>query len=339
MGSLIDDLQDPLSLPDPTSHVTLVQTHISMVFIGDTYVYKIKKPVDFGFLDFSSPEKRHRFCEQEVRLNQRLSDGMYLGVLPVTRSSSDGRHRIGGNPEEAVDWAVRMKRIPEACLMKTVYERGELRDHHLEATAQLLARFHREAERSPAIDEFGTWQRFKVNTDENFAQTEAFVGQTLDRPSFERIRDWTEAFYRENDPLFAQRVQHGRIRDCHGDLHMEHICFLEPVAAIDCIEFNERFRYSDSLADVAFLLMDLEYRGGLEPADRLWKVYASLAEETGMEPLLSFYKVYRAYVRGKVIGFQLQDPNIDPEAKEEALQTARRYFALARSYVEQANGA
>jgi len=335
MSSLIDDLLDPLSLPDPTPHVTLVQTHISMVFMGEDYVYKIKKPVDFGFLDFSSPEKRHRYCEQEVRLNQRLSKGVYLGVLPVTHS--EGRHRIGGNPDEAVDWAVRMKRIPEACLMRSLYERGELRDSHLEATAQLLARFHREAERSPAIDEFGTWLRFKVNTDENFAQTEAFVEQTLDQETYERIRDWTDAFYRANGPLFEQRVQQGRIRDCHGDLHMEHICFLDPVAAIDCIEFNDRFRYSDTLADIAFLLMDLEFRGGMNLAGRLWRMYADLAGETGMERLLSFYKVYRAYVRGKVIGFQLHDPNIDDKTKEEALQTARRYFALARSYVERAN--
>ena len=334
MPSLINDLQDPLSLPDPTLHVTLVQTHISMVFMGEDYVYKIKKPVDFGFLDFSSPKKRYRYCEQEVRLNQRLSDGVYLGVLPVT--VFEERYRIGGNPDDAVDWAVRMKRIPETCLMRSLYERGQLRDSHLDATARLLARFHREAERSPAIDEFGTWQRFKINTDENFTQTEAFVGQTLGRNAFERIRDWTDAFYRDNGPLFDRRVEQGRIRDCHGDLHMEHICFLEPVAAIDCIEFNERFRYSDTLADIAFLLMDLEYRGGVDVANRLWEIYAGLAGETGMERLLSFYKVYRAYVRGKVIGFQLQDPNIDAEAKEEALKTARRYFALALSYVERA---
>ena len=332
MASLIHDLQDPQSLPDPTTHVTLVQTHISMVFMGEDFVYKIKKPVDFGFLDFSSLEKRHRYCEQEVRLNQRLSEGVYLGVLPVTRS--DGRYRVGGNADDAVDWAVRMKRIPEPCLMRSLYERGELRDTHLEATARLLARFHRQAERSPEIDVFGTWPRFKVNTDENFAQTEPFVGQTLDEATYTRIRDWTDAFYRENGPLFEERVQQGRIRDCHGDLHMEHICFLDPVAAIDCIEFNDRFRYSDTLADIAFLLMDLEYRGGQTLAERLWSMYADLARETGMERLLSFYKVYRAYVRGKVIGFQLQDANIDNEAKEEALQAARRYFALARSYVE-----
>lgn len=334
MGSMIDDLLDPAALPDPTSRVSLVQTHISLVFVGDDHVYKVKKPVDFGFLDFSSLEKRRHYCNQEVLLNQRLSEGIYLEVLPVILEG--GRHRLGGEGGEAVDCAVRMRRIPEDRLMRTLFERGGLGPEQLEAVAGLLARFHGEAERSERIDAFGTLESFKVNTDENFAQTEPFVGTTLSRDVFERIRDWTGAFYREEGGVFEKRVREGRVRDCHGDLHMEHVCFLDPVAAIDCIEFNDRFRYSDTLADIAFLLMDLEFRGGEGAAAELWSRYAERAAETGMERLLNFYKVYRAYVRGKVIGFQLNDPRIDEQAKQEAVRTAGAYFDLARRYVETA---
>ena len=333
MTSMIDDLLDPAASPDPTEHMSLIQTHISMVFIGDDFVYKVKKAVDFGFLDFSTLEQRRHYCEKEVRLNQRLSQGIYLGVLPVIRDRR-GIHHLGETDGETVDYAVRMRRISEDRLMKTLYERGELQEIHLESVADLLACFHREAERSTHIDAFGSVKSFKVNTDENFAQTEPFVGRTLTRSNFERIRDWTEAFTRENGPFFERRIQEGRIRDCHGDLHMEHICFLDPVAAIDCIEFNDRFRYSDTLADIAFLLMDLEFNGAADHARRLWSMYAEKANESGTDRLLAFYKVYRAYVRGKVIGFQLNDPNIDATAKEQAASTAGEYFRLAVHYVD-----
>jgi hypothetical protein len=332
---MIDDLQDPAALPDPTTRVILVQTHISQVFIGDDHVYKVKKPVDFGFLDFSTPEKRRHYCNQEVRLNQRLSKGVYLGVLPVILEG--GRHRLGGDEADAVDWAVRMRRIPEERLMRSIFDRGELREEHLDAIAGLLARFHQEAERSERIDAFGTLESFKVNTDENFDQTEPFIGITLSREAFERIRAWTEAFYRNEARVFETRIRDGRVRDCHGDLHMEHVCYLDPVAAIDCIEFNERFRYSDTLADIAFLLMDLEFRGGEGLAAGLWSRYAERAGESGTERLLDFYKVYRACVRGKVIGFQLNDPHIDERDKQDAVRTAGAYFDLARQYVESAS--
>lgn len=334
MGSLIDDLLDPEALPDATSLVSLVQTHISLVFVGNDFVYKVKKPVDFGFLDFSTLDKRKLFCEEEVRLNQRLSTGIYLGVLPVTLEK--GKHRVGGDVERAVDFAVRMKRVPNDKLMRTLFDKGELKEEHLASVADLLAVFHRDADRSDYIDGFGTLRSFKVNTDENFSQTEEFVGTTIQTDDFEKIRDWTARFFQEEGRVFEERIRLGRIRDCHGDLHMEHICFLDPVAAIDCIEFNERFRYSDTLADIAFLLMDLEFRGGGDIAGRLWSRYSDRAGEWGMERLLTFYKVYRAYVRGKVIGFQVYDPQIQPRAKKEAAETSGAYFRLARHYVDTA---
>jgi len=330
--TMIEDLMDPACFPDPTRRINLVQTHISFVFIGDSHVYKIKKPVDFGFLDFSTLEKRRYYCEQEVKLNKRLSRDIYLGVLPVVLDG--GRHRIGEMPGRAVEWAVRMRRIPEESLMKSLFHKGALTERHLEETADLLSGFHANAERSADIDHFGRWETFKVNTDENFAQTREFVGRTISPEHHELIKGWTEAFYSENAALFEERIRQGRIRDCHGDLHMEHICFLNPAAAIDCIEFNDRFRYSDTLADIAFLLMDLEFQGGADQARALWDLYARRAGERQMDRLLTFYKVYRAYVRGKVIGFQLNDPNITDQGKAEARGAAGSYFRLAVSTIE-----
>lgn len=332
MNSMIQDLLNPSSLPDPTGEVSLVQTHISQVLVADEFVYKIKKPVNFGFLDFTTLDKREYYCRQEVMLNRRLAEDIYLDVLPVT--SEGGSHTLRGSDGEVVEYAVRMRRIPEDRLMKSLFERGELGSGHLKEIARVLAGFHARAEQSPEIDRFGLPEAFKINTDENFEQTRNYIQRTIEKLTFEALREWTEAFYRKKAPLFLDRIGRKKIRDCHGDLHMEHICLTDPLSIIDCIEFNERFRYSDTIADIAFLLMDLDYCEGAEFSQQLWKFYGDETGDSGMDDLLAFYKVYRAYVRGKVISFQLDDPLIGSLEKERAAQSASRYFQLALSYIE-----
>jgi aminoglycoside phosphotransferase family enzyme len=177
MSSMIDDLLNPAHLPDETQRVSLVQTHISMVLIADQFVYKIKKPVDLGFLDFTTLDKRHYYCTQEIKLNRRLSRGLYLGVLPILY---DGvYYRMGAGEGRVVEYAVKMKRLPEEMLMKSVFLRGELSETHLRRIAEVLAGFHRTARNSPEIDAFGYPETFKVNTDENFEQTEKYIGTTI----------------------------------------------------------------------------------------------------------------------------------------------------------------
>jgi aminoglycoside phosphotransferase family enzyme len=330
--SITDDLLRPASLPDKTESVSLVQTHISLVFVADEFVYKVKKAVNFGFLDFSTLEKRHYYCQQEVKLNRRLSPNLYMGVLPIR---FDGKkYTMGKGRGEVVEYAVKMKRIPDDMLMKSVFSRDELKNKHLKEIARVLSKFHQNAHRSSEIDEFGLPEAFKINTDENFEQTKKYIGVTVKKRDFNAIHQWTNNFYNENGPLFQDRIDTGKIRDCHGDLHMEHVCLEDPISIFDCIEFNERFRYTDTVADIAFLLMDLEYRSGEDYSNTLWNFYAELTGDKGMDALLTFYKVYRAYVRGKVNSFQLDDERIGPDEKEEAAQTARKYFTLARSYIE-----
>jgi aminoglycoside phosphotransferase family enzyme len=328
--SMIHDLSTPSALPDQTERVTAVQTHISVVFLGDHYVYKVKKPVNFGFLDFSTLEKRHHYCLKELELNRRLSKDLYLDVLPVTY---DGSHySLRGVGGEVVDYAVKMRRIPDERLMKSLFAQGTLSREDLNRVAKVLAAFHAKAPASPEIDRFGEPDRFKVNTDENFEQVEPFVGRTLSKETFEHLRCWTDEFYASNGDLFLERIRAGKVRDCHGDLHMEHVAIGRQIDLFDCIEFNDRFRYSDTLADVAFLLMDLEFHGGGQFSMRFLEDYKRHAHESGVETLLTFYKTYRAFVRGKVTGFQLEDPRIHQKKKDEAMETASRYFELARSY-------
>ncbi|MFH1351751.1 MAG: phosphotransferase [Pseudomonadota bacterium] len=331
-SSLIRDLLHPASLPEKTKTVHLVQTHISLVFVADNFVYKIKKAVNFGFLDFSTLEKRRYYCHQEVKLNQRLSKGIYIKVLPIYYDGN--KYRVGKGRGDVVEYAVKMRRIPDDKLMKSIFQKGNLTNDHLKQVAEVLGRFHVNALRTPEIDEFGKPERFRVNTDENFDQVEKYMGLSIREGDFKRLKKWTNDFYDSNPNLFLQRIQAGKIRDCHGDLHMEHVCFTENLSVIDCIEFNDRFRYSDTIAEMAFLLMDLEYHGGEGFAKELWEDYKIVSREKESDQLLTFYKVYRAFVRGKVNSFQLDDQAIEPSKKEEAVQSAKRYFQLAISYID-----
>lgn len=331
LEEMVQDLLDPRALPDPTKSVRLVQTHISAVLVADRFVYKMKKAVDFGFLDFLTLEKRAFFCRQEVDLNRRLARDVYLGVVPVYY---DGRrYSMRRKSGRIVEYAVRMRKIRPESLMISLFERQALTERHLARLAKALADFHGNALRTAEIDRYGKAEAFKVNTNENFAQVRKYVGMTIRAKPFKALERWTERFYTSSRRSFPERIARGKIRDCHGDLHMEHVCFSRRLSMIDCIEFNDRFRYSDTLADIAFLLMDLEYRGGELLSKRLWEDYAARTDERGSEHLLLFYKVYRAFVRGKVNSFQLDDPGIGPEAKAEAAERARKYFELAFSYI------
>lgn len=329
---MIDDLLDPKFLPDKTEMVSLIQTHISIVFLTDKFVYKIKKPVNFGFLDFSTLKKRHYYCHQEIILNRRLSKEIYIGVLPIIYDGKN--YRMGIGEGRIVEYAVKMKRLPDEMLMKSVFFRGELKGEHLKKIAKVLARFHRNARNSSDINKFGKPEIFKINTDENFKQVQKYIGTTIQKRDFDTLKRWTENFYNSNVALFMSRINSEKIRDCHGDLHMEHVCLTENLPIFDCIEFNNRFRYTDIIADIAFLLMDLEYHGGNTLSTKLWDFYKEIANEHDVSSLLDFYKIYRAIVRGKVNSFQLDDANIGMEKKEETIETSRKYFQLASSYIE-----
>lgn len=316
--------------PEPTNKVELVQTHISYVFITDNYVYKIKKPVNFGFLDFSTLEKRKHYCDKELELNRRLSPDVYLAVLPVTQDNNtitiDGKG-------QTIEYAVKMRKLPMENLMITLLKKDRLNRAMVENVAKKIAQFHAEAAGSKEINMFGSVDVIRTNTNENFAQTEKYIGKSITKSQFNTIKNYTENYLTQRTQLFNERVTEGKIKDCHGDLHLEHICITEPIIIFDCIEFNDRFRYSDTTADIAFLAMDLDFHGRKDLSEALMHAYVRFSGDKGALTLVNFYKVYRAYVRAKVTSFRLDAP--DPKPKVELLHTAQKYFSLAESYVHE----
>jgi len=334
-SALVATLQDPQIYPEKPQKIELVQTHISAIFLTDTHAYKVKKPVNFGFLDFTTLEKRKFYCHQEVDLNRRLAPEVYLGVVEIR--SHDGRVLIGDGPGEVIEYAVKMKRLPEDCLMDRWLARRALTPEWVDKIAFKIAGFHAQAASGPEISSFGEVDAIRANVEENFSQTQKYIGEALPSRSFREIRDNTRRFMENHFSLFRQRITEGRIRDCHGDLHLQHICLSEEILIFDCIEFNRRFRYSDVAADIAFLLMDLDYHGHPQLSADLAFHYLRISQDWPLFSLLDFYKCYRAYVRGKVTCFRLDDPAISPEEKSSALNEAGRYFRLSHHYAAKMN--
>lgn len=329
ISSLKKALLNPAIYPDHPGLIRLAETHISLVFLTGSYAYKVKKPVDFGFLDFTSIEKRKYYCEQEVALNRRLAPTLYLGVVRITEE--DNKISVDGKGG-VVEYAVKMKQIPEELLMNRLLEKKEVTFRMMEAISEKLVRFYFTAETSDRIKNFARPERVKQDTDENFEQTEKYLDVTIPGDIYQEVKEKTDRFYRTKEKVFYQRIKEDRIRDCHGDLRLEHIFWGEEISIIDCIEFNERFRYTDVAADIGFLAMDLDYHSREDLSDHLIQAYIGESGDHELMELLNFYKCYRAYVRGKVESFRLDDPNIPQEEKEEALKRARRYFDLAHHY-------
>jgi aminoglycoside phosphotransferase family enzyme len=322
-------LLNPAVYPDKPKEVKFFETHISFLFLTGNYVYKVKKPVDFGFLDFTSLEKRKYFCEQEVKLNRRLSPKIYLGVVEITKEGD--RISLDGKGE-VVEYAIQMKQIPEELLMDKLLEEGRVTFQMIEAVSEKLVKFYFDAETNDLIKSFAQPERVKQDTDENFEQTEKYIGVTISREVYEEVKKRTNNFFETKEKIFYQRISSDRIRDCHGDLRLEHIFLEDEISIFDCIEFNERFRYTDVAADIAFLSMDLDYHGREDLSEHLIRAYVRESGDHELMEVLDFYKCYRAYVRGKVESFRLDDSNIPEGAKREALQRAQKYFNLACRY-------
>ena len=327
--SLQRALLNPKIYPDHPRVINFIETHISLLFLTGSHVYKVKKPVDFGFLDFTSLEKRKFFCEQEVKLNRRLSPAIYLGVVRITKEGN--RIHLEGKGEP-VEYAVKMKQIPEEKLMDKLLERKQVTPKMIEAVSEKLAKFYFTAETSDLIKSFARPERVKEDTDENFEQTEKYIDVTISREVYEGVKSRTNEFFRTNGKIFQQRIASDRIRDCHGDLRLEHIFWGEEISIFDCIEFNERFRYTDVAADIGFLAMDLDYHGRQDLSEHLIRAFIGESGDHELMEVLDFYKCYRAYVRGKVEGFRIDDPNMTEREKAEALKRAQKYFGLAHHY-------
>lgn len=325
----IQYLQQKSSYSHPVEIVQLLQTHISFVLLAGDFVYKWKKPVNFGFLDFSTLEKRKYYCEQELVLNRRLCPDLYLDVVTINREGT--QYALNGSGE-VVEYGVKMARMPEDRMMTHVIGAGQLDRGQLDLIIDALVPFYQRADGSNVISEFGRASSVAINVLENFDQTEPFVDQgALSRVQFLQIGDYARDFLRD-EQRFEQRRAAGKIRDCHGDLYSANICLMDPVRIFDCIEFNERFRYSDVAADVAFLAMDLDFHGLADLSAYFIDRFVKESADPGLVGVLNFYKCYRAMVRGKINLFTANDPAVDASVAARCIEQAARYFVLAQQY-------
>jgi hypothetical protein len=318
---------EPVFYPHHPPAVELIETHISWVFLAGEYVYKVKKPVNLGFLDFRTLARRRHFCREEVRLNQRLAPNAYLDVVTVTRSG--GEYRLGGSGR-IVEVAVWMRRLPAERMLDQLVKTGEADHRLLEDIGRTIADFHAIAARSTAIARFGRPEVVRRNVEENLAQTARFPAEVLPRATRATVRTFLRQTLRRHRRRFAERVREGRICDCHGDLQAQHICCTDPIQVFDCIEFNHRFRYGDTAGEIAFLAMDLDASGRPDLALDFVNAYLDTSGDFGAVPLLDFYRAYRAWVRGKVYGLQAGDPGRADHAA--LVSRARGYFDLAAAY-------
>ena len=328
-SKIFENLKNPQLYGPKVESVDVLQTHISFVALTGAYAYKVKKPVNFGFLDFSTLEKRKYFCEEEMRLNRRLCPDIYLDVLPITRKNNNLELNGDG---KVVDYALKMKEFPQESIMTNLLKQGKVNEETIEKIIDILVDFYKSGERSNEIDNYGTIESVKRNIDENFEQTESFVDTTILKDVYNYIKNVADSFFNKKKDVFEKRIIEGRIRDCHGDLHSGNIVVSDKIYIFDCIEFNKRFRYSDVASDIGFLAMDLDYLNFPHLSSYLIDKYVEKSNDKGIFDILNFYKSYRAYVRGKVIGFQLNDPNIDEAKKKEIIEITKKYFDLSHYY-------
>jgi aminoglycoside phosphotransferase family enzyme/predicted kinase len=308
--------------------VDLVETHISRVFLLERDVFKVKRPVNLGFLDFTTLERREAACRAEVELNSRLAPDVYRGIVALRRDR-DGRASISGEGP-VVEWAVHMRRLPDERRADVMLARAELDGRAIDAIAAKVARFHAGARSDEIVASFGSPHAIASNVEENFAQTRGVVERYVPHEAAEIVR-WQTEFLRDHTALFEHRAATGRVRDGHGDLRLEHVYFErdgEPTI-IDCIEFNDRFRYADVCADIAFLSMDLEAHGRVDLAERLLARYARETNDFDLYAVVDFYESYRAFVRAKVAAMLAADEDVDERTRARAAAEARRHFLLA----------
>jgi uncharacterized protein len=329
---LIQQMCQPEFYPHPVVEpIQLMQTHVSYVLLTGDYAYKLKKPVNFGFLDYSTLEQRHHFCQEELRLNQRAAAPLYLEIVAL--GQTDDRYYING--DNPVEYAVKMVQFPQDTLLSALYDHGDLTEDLIRQLAETVAAFHLKAETNDYIRTFGEVSQIRQAFDENYEQTLGFIGGPQTQAQFNETKAYTDAIFATQGDLFQRRVDQNWIRACHGDLHLNNICYWQDqLYLFDCIEFNEPFRYVDVMYDVGFVVMDLLAKDCGALATAFLNHYIEQTGDWEGLQLLPLYISRQAYVRAKVTSFLLNDPGVDEAAKAQASATASRYYHLAWSVVQ-----
>jgi uncharacterized protein len=336
LPALIQQMLQPEFYPHSVAEpIQLIQTHVSYILLTGDFAYKVKKPVNYGFLDFSTLEKREHFCHEEIRLNQRGAGELYLEVLPIAQVG-DTYHlgKTATSLEAAVaEYVVKMQQFPAGTLFSDLFEQGTLTEELLVRLAKELAAFHAKGATNDYIRTFGDVAQIRQAIDENYEQTTGFVGGPQTQQQFDETRHYTDRLFAENATLFADRVQHNWIRECHGDVHLRNIALWnDKILLFDCIEFNEPFRFVDTMFDIAYIIMDLDARNRPDLSNIFLNAYIEQTGDWEGLQVLPLYLSRQSYVRAKVTSFLLGDPTIPDAVKQEAQETASRYYRLAWEY-------
>lgn len=313
--------------------IEMVQTHISWVFLTGKYAYKIKKPVNFGFLDFSTLDKRRFYCYEEFRINSLLAKDMYIDVVTINKKGDKIKIRGEG---EIVEYAIKMKEMPRDRIMKILLKKNLVKNSDIDEISKIVADFHKKTKCDEETSRIG-YEGIRRNWIENFEQTKPYINRIISKEEFEFVKNRILEFIKNNDDLFRKRIGKNKYKECHGDLHSENIFIVEEggtrkIYIFDAIEFNKYFSYLDIINDIAFFMMDLEFHGREDFSERFLNRYLDYIEDEDVEKLLDFYKCYRAYVRFKVNCFKSEDKFSEEHERLEARNLARKYFELAKEY-------
>jgi aminoglycoside phosphotransferase family enzyme/predicted kinase len=343
---LIEALRDGACFDHPTDAVTVIETHISWVLLTGEYAYKIKKPVTLPFLDFSTLQFRKHYCDEELRINRRLAAEIYLDVVPITGSPSAPRVNAEGGEGNAIEYAVKMRQFPDADRLDRVADRGELHEDHIVILAEKIAMFHANVAVADSRSQFADSEHLHGEVMENFdSLAHSLADNPADNPGavasapeipplLEELRRWSAHSLVELGPRFRARKQNGMVRECHGDMHLANMALLnDGVTIFDALEFSENFRWIDVQSELAFLSMDLDYRGfpGLS-----WLLVSGYLEATGDYAglrLLRHYQVYRAMVRAKVAGLRAGQCDAGTDEHDKAIRSLTSHVRLAHNYL------
>ena len=320
--------------PDIYSHEThsirLIETHCAWVVLTGLYAYKIKKPVNFGFLDFSTLEKRKFYCEEELRLNRRFAADIYLEVVTITGTLACPQIEGDG---QALEYAVRMRQFPDNALLSQLATRQALESGHIDQLIHIVSDFHRHADKADEDDPYGLPEKVHHWVRENFQQLRPLLTSNDEKADIEQLQHWSEKEYAQLSTVLAQRKQSGAVRECHGDLHLGNITLIDGrVTPFDCIEFNPELRWIDVVSEIAFVLMDLDARSLPRYSHRFLNGYLQQTGDYAGLAVLPYYLVYRAMVRAKVAKLRCQQTQPGATDYTQAEVEYQQYLQLARRY-------
>ncbi|MFA6461692.1 MAG: gluconokinase [Candidatus Woesearchaeota archaeon] len=327
-------LSNPKGYPHESKQIKVITTAVSLVFLTGDYAYKINKPLNLGFLDFSTLEKRKEQCEKEVKYNSLISPQLYEKVVPITKDSN-GNIKIDG-AGIIIEYAIKMKQMDSEATMENLLRKNQVHPTHIKQLAHKIHAFHKVAPTDEHISSFGKTEMIQFNWDENFEQTDKYRGELISQEGFSFIKEQINKFITKNKDLFERRVTENQTKHCHGDFHSGNVFVTnDDLHIFDGIVFNERFPCSDVIAEVAFMAMDLDHHERSDLSTSFVDEYQKVSKDKDIPELLDFYKCYRSYIRAKINCFTWEDPNLTPEKKLFHAEEAKKYFELSKHYAEQ----